>query len=745
MADIHFSDDAAKQDPDHDDALGYAPFSKRIADAVVRMRAPNGYVIAVQGAWGSGKSTVLNFTRTYIERHNEAQETGGKVELIDFRPWLISGHDDLVAAFFKVLRETLTPGDAGDKRLGKLLLKMTKGAATPLAALATTLATPFDPTLGVGARTAGDLGAKGVGALVDMWVSEPSLQSTYEALKTELAKSDRRFLVLIDDIDRLTPEEIRVVMHLVKSVGSLPNVIYLLAYDRRIVAEAFETDKRQGPTFVEKVVQHEVELPRPTTARLGRLLGSEIGHIIGDTPNSHRWQEILQLGVHRWIQHPRDAARLANALKFSWSALEGEIDAQDLVAMEGLRLFDPELFGIIRNGRALLLGDGRAAYLAEDQIAEMVRKLREALPQEDREDRLELLGVLFPSRRKALTAAAFGLMGESHAQLRSRRGIGVVQGYDAYFSLSPSEDAVPKAWIDQAVKAVDDQALQVAILDRALALKGAHGQSLIGEYLLELQLRLLGQPQFEPAEPLLSALFERGAEIQAADGDGEGLGPDGYLSFLIRDILRRWPRKRAGLALIAEFERSSSAGLCASIYMDRAMELGVIKVEGGRENPLIRKTDLEPLGRRALELIRAGAEDGSLADAAVFYHIARVWADLDTAEAPRAWLTSGATDDARFLAKTARGFLASSASADGRAWFTHRRPNEAWYDVDALVAAAKKHLNAAGLTPDERRRVAAVAEGFTPAEEEVEGDRDEAGDHDPAPPKDADLSPAQEA
>lgn len=43
----------------------------------------------------------------------------------------------------------------------------------------------------------------------------------------------------------------------------------------------------------------------------------------------------------RWIARPGDVARLSNALNFSWAALEGEIDAQDLLAMESLRLFDP--------------------------------------------------------------------------------------------------------------------------------------------------------------------------------------------------------------------------------------------------------------------------------------------------------------------------------------------------------------------------------------------------------------------
>jgi hypothetical protein len=49
---------------------------------------------------------------------------------------------------------------------------------------------------------------------------------------------------------------------------------------------------------------------------------------------------LVRDGIRRWIRSPRDVVRLANAVKFSWPAVESEIDPQDLVAMEGLRLFD---------------------------------------------------------------------------------------------------------------------------------------------------------------------------------------------------------------------------------------------------------------------------------------------------------------------------------------------------------------------------------------------------------------------
>ena len=54
-----------------------------------------------------------------------------------------------------------------------------------------------------------------------------------EKLKTEIStllhSQPRRIVVMIDDIDRLTSEEIRQVFRAVKSVGDFPNVTYLLS------------------------------------------------------------------------------------------------------------------------------------------------------------------------------------------------------------------------------------------------------------------------------------------------------------------------------------------------------------------------------------------------------------------------------------------------------------------------------------------------------------------------------------
>ncbi|MEO3413051.1 P-loop NTPase fold protein [Roseovarius sp. CAU 1744] len=75
--------------------------------------------------------------------------------------------------------------------------------------------------------------------------------------------------MVIDDLDRLSPEEALVIFRLVKSVGRLPNVMYLLAYDRETTEQAVARRfPPEGAHHLEKIIQAGFELPQPDQSHL---------------------------------------------------------------------------------------------------------------------------------------------------------------------------------------------------------------------------------------------------------------------------------------------------------------------------------------------------------------------------------------------------------------------------------------------------------------------------------------------
>ena len=275
-----FLDDSPKRERAAD-RLGHADFAQRLASVLSNLEAPEGYVIGLHGPWGSGKSTVLNFVAQQLAQH-EKQSDQKVPMVIRFEPWIISGHQDVTSAFMKVLAEHL-PNDKGVfwRRWGKRGLRAAKFGTSEVIDAIGKIGVIADHSGGVASAAAGGLAKKAIDAAASRWLKEPSLQASYDTLVKRLKGLGRRYVVIVDDIERLTAEEIRELMKMVKTLGKLPNVIYLLSYDRNVVWKALaaiDPDPRAG-AFAEKIVQHEVELPLPSRNALLAMLSEALNFL----------------------------------------------------------------------------------------------------------------------------------------------------------------------------------------------------------------------------------------------------------------------------------------------------------------------------------------------------------------------------------------------------------------------------------------------------------------------------------
>ncbi len=705
-------DDLPKVNPWQDDRLGYRPFCELLSKVVLSLRVPNGYVIGLHGEWGSGKSTALNFVRAFIDKHNQECRDQDRITLVDFQPWIVSGHGDLVAAFFKVITESLgAQPNWLIRQFHRLMRGLRLGGDSLIEAVAT-VAVTVDPSGGVASKTVGTLAKKSLGRTVEKFLAEPSLQAAYEELRKRLTGSGKRFLVTVDDLDRLQGNEIRSIMQMVKTVGRLPNVVYLLAYDRVIVWNALDGSfDRIGPRFAEKIVQQEIELPRPSKYALLSLLDEQISFLTEQIPDSLRWHYILQDGVHRWIRHPRDLLRLANAVKFSWPALRGEIDPADLLAMEGLRLFDGEAFDWIRWNRDFLFSEGAFVLSRGDADPVEVQRLKSKLPDETREPIINLLKVLFPQRIKAFEGEK-AMSQESFAATATRRGVGYAPGYDAFFGLHPSPSAIPKATVDRIIDNLSDERELRELILPYVEKRDRNGQTAVGQVLEEVRYRFNAPDRPLPTQEFLNVIFAFGDKVLSSDWPSDilALSPRAQLSFLIADLLEGWGQEQAGKHLLTSFKNSNSVGFCADVFVDRARELGKIPSESSRV-PRVTEADLQALGKELLAKIEVSAAEGTLEMAPHYWDIVRAWSYLGSGAEAKAWLSNGISKSPKFLAKVCLGLVSYSSSRQGRNYTLRSRPSDL-YDIKIIREAAARHGESEELALDERKLVAAVAKGI---------------------------------
>ncbi len=201
-------DDLPKENPWTEDRLDFAPFTKRLATVIRSLQVPNGYVIGLHGEWGSGKSTALNFVNEYLKKHNQETTDGSdRVCPIDFRPWIIAGHQDLIAGFFKIMAESIGKKPGIISRIVNRLFRSAKMTAAPLLDALATVALVIDPSGGAASKAVTTVAKKSVAEMIDRFLAEPSLQKAYENLKKALTDTGKRFLVTIDYLDRLHAHE----------------------------------------------------------------------------------------------------------------------------------------------------------------------------------------------------------------------------------------------------------------------------------------------------------------------------------------------------------------------------------------------------------------------------------------------------------------------------------------------------------------------------------------------------------
>jgi KAP family P-loop domain len=408
------------------DVLGRAGFALQFARSIDGLSvADDGFVIAILGNWGSGKTSVIELIIRYlrdvemerasnqpllddevavpcsIEQIEAMSEVYERVEervnslkasnlnltywervrrIDDFRRWLGSEQEARSADRYWRLK------CAVEIRRRTIVVRFSPWLIPPRAQLAAALLSELARALGheLGsevrqafaallqriselapmAGTAIDaFGGQGVGRIISaggIWsgkVAEKMADGrTLDEIRTHLRwllgqLDDRRVLVVVDDLDRLTPMEALEMVSLVKSLGDLPNVIYMLSYEETILAQlignAIQID---GRSFLEKIVQYSAHLPAIANDELVRLLDYDLTTIVGELSDrdKKRLRQTWYFVFRHYLRTPRDVQRYVNSISVAMAALGDHVDVIDLIMLEVLRQFEPALYGWVR-------------------------------------------------------------------------------------------------------------------------------------------------------------------------------------------------------------------------------------------------------------------------------------------------------------------------------------------------------------------------------------------------------------
>lgn len=330
------------------DRLGFGEVASRIAQSLVDRASAEGLVIGLDGKWGSGKSSLIHL----VERSLGDLPKDRRPTIINFRPWLVGDRDSLLTALFADLADKVSTVELGQGDATRATARNVKTMAEKLRRFgsAVSKAGDFIEIAGSVYEPLGYIG-KGVKWVGDLGKEKPKtdLAELKDSLINDLRNLGHRFIITVDDVDRLEPAEVVEVLRLVRSVADFPNIIYLLCYDADILAEAIESgaDVTDGDAFLEKIVQLTVMVPRPEPFQLRQWFAEDLGSIVG--PVAEDVRERLKTAIDQegaiQLRTPRSVVRTLDSVRFLWPALKGEgIDVADLVWLLLIKDGSPSLY-----------------------------------------------------------------------------------------------------------------------------------------------------------------------------------------------------------------------------------------------------------------------------------------------------------------------------------------------------------------------------------------------------------------
>src|SRR5580704_1202423 len=648
------------------DRLGYAPFAKRLAESIARMPRAEGHVLALYGRWGFGKTTMLNYVRHYLD---EIAEKNRPI-VLSFNPWWFSGHEDLVRAFFAQLSAKI-----GDHK------EFPSDVRKRLADLADSLADIPLPYIGGLAKVAGKM-------------IRPKVKDV-EKLKTEIStllrSQGRRILIVIDDIDRLTSEEIRQVFRAVKSVGDFPNVTYLLAFDKQVVVRSLgELQGGLGEDYLEKIVQVPFELPYVDRVSIRGLFFEQVTGIIAgvDSKDSDQtyWGNVFLESIDKFLESPRDVVRLTNAIAVTFPAVLGEVNPVDFVAIESLRIFAPEVYEAIRSNREMFTGNG--AIARHGQGRELLVEFHKSWLKDvsKRTPTLEepiknLLTRLFPKLQAVWGNTQFGPECEAEWRLASRVCSEPI--FPIYFSLAVPTGEIPKAEINEILgNAADGQKFGNHLLKLAAETR-PDGKSRAHALLVRLQDYTARETSTEQIDPIVLALLDVGDQLMRPSDQGSSLfdlGIDVQCGRVVWQLLKRLNAPRPFEVLRDAFTSGRALYLIQKEFIVLAQQQGFYGEQGHPESEwLITREQLAQLKEILIDRISRASKDGSLLHSPRILLLLNFWAETNASSA-QTWFTEIIKDDAK-LAELLEHSLQATSSAQlgdvvGR---RHHRLDPNWF------------------------------------------------------------------
>jgi len=510
------------------DLLHRTGFVKELAELIYKLPFLESFVISLNAPWGSGKTSILRLLSKQFKGDSD-------ILLMEFEPWYYASEDALIGGFYAAVERTL--------REKYLLYDLKRQLSRFVGVLSLSPRSwPFGFKFGMH--------------------QDPDYIRTQ--IESFVEQTGSRFIVLIDDVDRLHSKELLALFKLVRLSARFKHTVFLLAFDQAVVVKALRKEALQSD-FLDKVVQMQVELPPPTEEDIENFLWSsdlDSGRLCVihrlfdlleiDSEKRQRFEdEMVRFSANsfsRIIRTMRQAKRYMNALAATLPLVVGQVDLFDFCLVTALRVFFPGVYRDVwdcryfyvafserRIVRALEFSVQSEKYRA--QTKERTEKLlsSEVPDLQRREVALDILKMLFSAIERAFGGPLAG--NRSEETDREEKRIDSPECFDRYFLFRGESNEIADSQIEILVEEWNAAGAALTEEDIASSLRRAKEQGQLASMLRKL---LIFMRQIAPENVrILVTAIARSAELYSDLSERDLWPQDDVSQVLILRLLDR--------------------------------------------------------------------------------------------------------------------------------------------------------------------------------------------------------------
>ena len=734
------------------DLLGRRGFADSIAASVRNWTGKDSLVMAVYGPWGMGKTSVKNMILDSLRENNKNSPI-----ILEFNPWQWAGQEQIAKAFFDEIGLAFGRTDKikeGKKRAKKwraygARLKMVWFLATGLQrglytiagflfiagiigvlgsnVLAKTISWIFI-VLGMLSGLSG-FSHKFAEHLASVFESgavsaEKNLDDLKKDLSEVLATLQAPLLIVIDDVDRLSKEETKLLFQLVKANADFPNIIYFLLFQRDIVEGILrEIVPTTGRDYLEKIVQVGFDIPAIERTRLEKVLFARLDQILESKDidrrfDTHRWGNIFLGGLRNFFENLRDVNRYISSLDFHVALFKNsktfEVNPVDLIALEALRVFEPDVYHMLVNIKDELTGVAKDFHGGKDIDERVDRQIKELVNRASGSKQphvREILTQLFPRIEKIGYGGGF-----SELWYRELR-VCHPDIFDRYFHFAVPSGDISQLELNAVLEATGEREALVTKF-RDLNTRGLLAVALDRLEAYEKEIDIIH------AIPFVTALFDIGDELPGEPIGMFAFGAETHAWRIIYWYLMKETDQEKRENLLME-----STKLTTGLYLP----VNTISLEDDRQERkkepntfLVREEVLQGFVDLCVAKIRLAAISGLLENHKKMLYILYTWRKWTSPQEPSAWISKLVESDSgvvKFL--TALLQRSTSQSMGDYVPKEHRSiriENIENFIPSTLIAEKIQSINTEKLTEEEQKAIRAFQKALERKEKGVSND-----------------------